>query len=142
MRSKKGIFIFLLVLVLAFLLIDKWKGLNLFSDETYTVRQKGFDRRVSSLEYTKHARCRMDCRDISQDDVNDIMLNGEINYTKTDVADKPCPTYALQGHTNDGQYVRVIFAQCDVKTKVVTCYDLEKDFECNCPGDEKKKERK
>jgi len=69
------------------------------------------------------------------------MRGGEVNYAKSDLQNQPCATYALQGHTNDGQFLRVIFAQCETKTKVVTCYDLEKDFECHCPGDEKKKYR-
>jgi hypothetical protein len=138
MNQKKSVFIFLLIMVLAILFINKWKGLQNQSDLTHTVRQRGFDRRISTLEYTQHARCRMDCRHISQNDINDIMRNGEINYAKTNVNDSPCPTYALQGLTNDGQRLRVIFAQCETKTKVVTCYDLEKDFECHCPGDEKK----
>jgi hypothetical protein len=81
----------------------------------------------------------MDCRKISKSDIEDIMKSGKINYSKTDVNDKHCPTYALQGLTEDGQNIRVIFAQCDEKTKVVTTYDLEKDFECYCPGDENKK---
>jgi hypothetical protein len=138
MNQKKSVFIFLLIMALAILFINKWKGLQNQSDLTHTVRQRGFDRRISTLEYTQHVRCRMDCRHISQNDINDIMRNGEINYAKTNVNDSPCPTYALQGLTNDGQRLRVIFAQCETKTKVVTCYDLEKDFECHCPGDEKK----
>jgi hypothetical protein len=138
MNQKKSVFIFLLIMALAILFINKWKGLQNQSDLTHTVRQRGFDRRISTLEYTQHARCRMDCRHISQNDINYIMRNGEINYAKTNVNDSPCPTYALQGLTNDGQRLRVIFAQCETKTKVVTCYDLEKDFECHCPGDEKK----
>jgi hypothetical protein len=32
----------------------------------------------------------------------------------------------------------VIFAQCRKETKVVTCYNLQQDFECDCPGDENK----
>lgn len=141
MQSKKAGFLFLLILALAVLFITKWKAVQQQSDTEYTVRQRGFDRRISTLEYTKHALCRMDCRHISKSDVNDIMRNGEINYAKTELDDKPCPTYALQGYSNDGQLLRVIFAQCDNKTKVVTCYDLEKEFECHCPGDEKKNKR-
>ena len=141
MQSKKAGFLFLLILALAVLFITKWKAVQQQSDTEYTVRQRGFDRRISTLEYTKHALCRMDCRHISKSDVNDIMRNGEINYAKTELDDKPCPTYALQGYSNDGQHLRVIFAQCVNKTKVVTCYDLEKEFECHCPGDEKKNKR-
>jgi hypothetical protein len=138
MNSKKAGIIFLLILVLAYMLVQR---LQHQPDASHTLRQRGFDRRISTVEYTQHARCRMQCRQISQSDINEIMHRGEINYAKSDVEDKPCPTYALQGYTNDGQHLRVIFAQCETKTKVVTAYDLEKDFECHCPGDEKKNAR-
>ena len=100
-------------------------------------RNRGFDRRVSYLEYTAHAKCRMKCRNISQAEVEEIMKDGKINYSKSDVKDKPCPTYALEGFTSDNQRVRIVFAQCDLKTKVVTSIDLNTDWDCHCPGDNK-----
>jgi hypothetical protein len=101
-------------------------------------RDHGFDRRVSYIEYTKHAKCRMECRHISQEEVEQIMRNGEINYKKSDANGRPCPSYALEGTTNDDQRVRIVFGQCDLKTKVITCIDLETDWTCNCPGDDAK----
>ncbi len=101
-------------------------------------RNNGFDRTLAYIEYTAHARCRMKCRKISQNDIEDIMRKGKINYAKSDVAEAPCPVYAVQGYTNDKEHLRVIFGQCDNKTKVITCYNLDEDFECHCPGDEKK----
>ncbi len=101
-------------------------------------RNHGFDRRVSYLEYTDHAKCRMKCRKITQAEVEEIMQEGKINYSKSNVKDKPCPIYALEGITNDNQKVRIIFAQCDYKTKVVTSIDLDHDWECYCPGDDDK----
>lgn len=76
----------------------------------------------------------MDCRQISRKEINEIMEKGVINLSKSDRRDRPCPTYALQGRTSDGDYIRVIFAQCDDETRVVTCYNLEKDFDCDCPS--------
>ncbi len=101
-------------------------------------RNRGFDRRVSFIEYTEHAKCRMECRKISQSEVEEIMRGGKINYSKSDVKEKPCPTYALEGITHDNQRVRIVFAQCDFKTKVVTTIDLDTDWECICPGDDSK----
>lgn len=101
-------------------------------------RNRGFDRRTSYLEYTAHARCRMQCRKISQREVEEIMRDGNINYNKSNVQAKPCPTYALEGVTSDRQRVRIVFAQCDHTTKVVTVIDLDTDFECDCPGDKRK----
>ena len=96
-------------------------------------RNHGFDRNTTQIEYSKHARCRMDCREITESEVEDIMKNGSINYRKSDVNDRPCPSYALEGYTSaDKQHVRIIFAQCDHKTKVVTCIDLDNEFTCSC----------
>lgn len=81
----------------------------------------------------------MDCRQISKEDIKEIMKKGIINFNRTNRRDRPCPTFALQGRTSDGERLRVIFAQCDNQTKVVTCYNLDEDFECFCPGDENKK---
>lgn len=105
-------------------------------------RNRGFDRRVSYIEYTKHAKCRMECREISQAEVEEIMRNGTINYKKSDVNARPCPTYALEGTTKDDQRVRIVFAQCDNTTKVVTTIDLGTDWECHCPGDDDKYKNK
>ena len=102
------------------------------SDKPVVNRNRGFDRRVSYLEYTRHAKCRMECRHITQKEVEGIVRNGEINYKKSDVNDMPCPTYALEGFTDDQQHVRIVFAQCDNKTKVVTCIDLDNEFACDC----------
>lgn len=101
-------------------------------------RDRGFDRRTSFLEYTQHAICRMDCRQISKSEIQDIMREGSINYRKSNVKGRPCPTYALEGYTDDNQHVRIVYAQCDNTTKVVTCIDLGKDWECHCPGDDNK----
>lgn len=137
---------FFLVLVLAFVFF----GIRYFKDGNTSGRSettkesndpasinrnRGFDRRVSYLEYTKHARCRMDCRKISETDVEEIMKSGKVNYNKSDLNANPCPTYTLQGYTNDGEHLRVVYAQCDKVTKVVTCINLEEEFKCHCLGD-------
>lgn len=101
-------------------------------------RDRGFDRRTSYLEYSKHAKCRMECRHITQAEVEDIMKNGDINYDKSDLKNARCPRYAVEGDTQDRQHVRIVFAQCNEKTEVVTVIDLETEWQCDCPGDDNK----
>lgn len=103
-----------------------------------TGKRRGFAREAINLEYTKHSLCRMECRKISRQDIKLIMAEGEINYRKSDLQDKPCPTYALEGYTRDKEHLRVVFAQCNTITKVVTCINLDEEFACDCPGDERK----
>lgn len=103
-----------------------------------TDRDKGFERRTALLEYSNHAKCRMQCRKISQAEVEDVMRNGKINYNKSDLQNARCPRYAVEGRTADEQRVRIVYAQCNDKTVVVTVIDLETDFQCHCPGDDDK----
>ena len=101
-------------------------------------RDHGFDRRTSYLKYSDHAKCRRDCRYISQEEVEGIMQEGKINYNKSDVKNARCPRYAVEGITNDYQRVRIVFAQCNESTTVVTVIDLDTEFACSCPGDDDK----
>ncbi|HNR18717.1 MAG TPA: DUF4258 domain-containing protein [Bacteroidia bacterium] len=94
------------------------------------------DWRSHKLVYTKHARCRMDCREISEAEVEFILSSGTINTEKSKEADDEatgkCPTYALEGNTKDGQHVRIVYGACDKITKVITAIDLGEDHTCNC----------
>ncbi|HEY6502638.1 MAG TPA: DUF4258 domain-containing protein [Chitinophagaceae bacterium] len=105
-------------------------------------RNRGFDRRISFIEYTLHAKCRMQCRKISKEEVEEIMQEGKINYNKSNVDGRPCPSYALEGVTKDDQRVRIVFGQCDLKTKVITVIDLDTDWSCDCQGDDDKYKNK
>ena len=107
-----------------------------------TDRDKGFDRRTSYLEYSNHAKCRMQCRKISQAEVEEIMKDGKINYNKSDLQNARCPRYAVEGETHDNQRVRIVYAQCNESTTVVTVIDLDTEFECHCPGDDDKYKNK
>ena len=139
-------YIFLAVLVIAALAIKRCNN-NSGDASTKRVttdninRNIGLDRRVDFLEYTQHAKCRMECRQVTQEEVKYILQNGKINYRKSQIQTKPCPTYALEGYSADQQHLRIVFAQCDMKTKVVTCIDLDTEFECHCPGDGNKHEK-
>jgi hypothetical protein len=85
------------------------------------------------LEYTKHGACRMECRGITEEEIKGVLKTGKVNYDKSGVRDKPCGTYAVEGTTKDGQHIRIIIADCDTISKVVTAIDLdtEKDT-CDC----------
>lgn len=105
-------------------------------------RDKGFDRRTSYLEYSYHAKCRMRCRKISEQEVEQLMQQGKINYNKSDIQNARCPRYAIEGVTTDDQKLRIVFAQCNDKTTVVTVIDLNTEWTCHCPGDDKKYDNK
>ena len=146
--NKKWLPFVLILLIAAAIVLIKWvRGKETSSPKTKTTqttkdpsstvnRDRGFDRRISWLKYSNHAKCRMDCRKVSQGEVEEIMKEGKINYKKSDLQNTRCPRYAVEGITSDEQRVRIVYAQCNESTTVVTVIDLDTDFTCSCPGDD------
>lgn len=90
-----------------------------------------FERNVALLEYSKHAQCRMGCRHIDKEEVEDILQTGRFNYQRTQEDEKGV-TYAMEGITKDNQQVRIVFAPHNEKITVVTVIDLDTDWTCDC----------
>jgi hypothetical protein len=87
----------------------------------------------ASLIYTHHARCRMDCRHISESDIREVLREGHINPAKSQQNETPCPIYAIEEDRHkDGVRLRIVFAKCDNEVKVVTCIDRDHEFDCDC----------
>lgn len=97
-----------------------------------TVNEPSALNRHARLEYTLHARCRMECRHITEEEVTEILAEGRINTERSNSRDQPCPTFALEGYSDEGQHLRIVFAPCNTVTRVVTCIDLDKEWNCNC----------
>ncbi len=95
---------------------------------------KGLNRNPSKIEYSRHARCRMECRHINPKEVEQILKEGTINYRKSEIGKLPdCKRkYAVEGVTYEGQKVRIIFAPCGSEVTVVTVIDIAKDWPCQC----------
>lgn len=102
------------------------------NENTTTVHTPAGLNRHAILKYTRHARCRMECRHVSEQEVEEILATGRVNTGKSDPYDQPCPTYALEGYSDEGQHLRVVFAPCEDTTSVITCIDLDKDWTCSC----------
>jgi hypothetical protein len=81
------------------------------------------------ITYSRHAKCRMDCRKIDESEVKEILESGVINFDKDKVTEKGV-TYPLEGKTHDGQNVRIVFAPKQNEVVVVTAIDLDTDWPC------------
>jgi hypothetical protein len=93
---------------------------------------EGFNRNINNLVFSKHAKCRMDCRKIDESEVREILKSGKINYKKIQ-SDKRGKTYPVEGYTHDKQHVRIVFApKGDDALVVVTVIDLETEWKCDC----------
>ena len=132
--SNQNIWLFVLVIagVTAYQYFFKTDGGGLFDMQQQSEEFIHSRLTDEELVYTNHARCRMDCRTIDKGEVETILQTGKVNWQKSDKNDSPCPSYALEGQTDDGQTVRIIFADCNNATKVVTAIDLNNEYNCAC----------
>jgi Domain of unknown function (DUF4258) len=85
-----------------------------------------------TLKFSKHALCRMGCRQIDEAEVREILDRGEINYRKSEPDGKPDPKFAYEGRTHDGQEVRIVVARKPDVWVVVTVIDLGREWTCDC----------
>ncbi|CAN5488547.1 hypothetical protein BH11BAC2_BH11BAC2_01650 [soil metagenome] len=130
-RKQLTSFVILVVLVILYLLFFR-KEENNVVDKRHKIdkREKAF--RHNRVYYTKHARCRMDCRHIDESEIKEILEIGEINYAKSETNAQPCPKFALEGITHDKQHVRIIVGDCDSQASIITVIDLDTAFKCDC----------
>ncbi len=109
------------------------KNTNNKPNNTFTDNVADVNRHPKNIHYTKHAKCRMDCRHFTKQEVAEILEKGKINFDKSKDRAGKCPTYALEGETSDGQHARMVFSFCGKEeVDVVTVIDLDTDWDCNC----------
>ena len=87
--------------------------------------------RKGEIVYSKHARCRMDCRNITPAEIQEVLEEGVVNIKKSEPG-RTNARYALEDVTKDGQKVRIVIALEKTQAVLVTCIDLEKEWPCNC----------
>lgn len=82
---------------------------------------------------TRHARCRMGCREIDAFEIQEVIDQDLINYKKNKPAEGGrCPSIAYEGTTRDRQHVRVIVGECERDPIIITVIDLGNKYNCTC----------
>ncbi len=112
------------IIAIVLLLLAGW---NYYSKQR-AINQFELDRNAQ-ITYSKHAKCRMSCRHIDKNEVEEVLEEGKINSRKSQ---PKRGTLALESRTDDGQNVRVVFAQKAERLHVVTVIDLGNEWDCDC----------
>jgi hypothetical protein len=130
--SKKAVWLVVALLLGLFLLRIFNQGTSEGGGSPTQYETGVLDRHPQKLILTRHARCRMDCRKVTEGEVREILEKGKINYKKSELQASPDPKYALEGYSSDGQHLRIIFAPSRKGMVVITCIDLQKEWSCSC----------
>lgn len=79
----------------------------------------------------------MECRHITEAEVKQIIEEGKVNYKKSNLQKPDCQKrYAVEGVSKDNQHLRIIAVPCNSELTIVTCIDIDTEWQCNCEGDE------
>jgi hypothetical protein len=87
----------------------------------------------SEIIYSPHAKCMMECRKISEQDVQKVLKEGDVNFQESNVHDTPCPSYAIEGSSTGNKLIRIVVTTVDSISEIETAMELnlEKDT-CLC----------
>jgi hypothetical protein len=96
-------------------------------------RKLTFNRNPSRIEYAQLALCRMACYHFSANDITEILKNGEVNFSKSDIHARPCPIFAIRGITKKGKILGLLVAQCGRIAKIKSCDNMTVMNQCDCP---------
>lgn len=124
MRKKIKIFIVLIAALAAIFFLYYYP-----ESHAYNEPYKNF----SELVYTRHAKCRMGCRNITESEIREILNNGTLNKSKSGYDQKHRDeTYAVEGYSSERQHIRVVVTPKGEQLLVITVIDLDKDWTCDC----------
>ncbi len=125
MKRKASLYFFIII-VIVFLIIKAFAWFNNVNSGKQSFRD------TSHLILTKHVKCRMDCRHITEDEIKEILKDGNVNYAKSGIGSKGDSTFALEGYSHENQHIRVVVAPESDGLVIITCIDLSHEWPCNC----------
>lgn len=125
MKRKTNIY-FLIIIVIIFLVIKGFSWFNQPGNKNESFRN------LSHLILTKHVKCRMNCRNITEEEIKEILKDGRLNKAKSGIGSKGDSTFALEGYSHENQHIRVVVAPESDGLVIITCIDLEREWPCDC----------
>jgi len=84
------------------------------------------------ITYSDKAICLMNCSNISKQAIGEILAEGEVIFSKSEVHAEPCPSYLLEGETKGGRFLGVVFTKCDSVAEVTSSFVLDEERNCEC----------
>jgi len=84
---------------------------------------------TSKITYADQVKCLMDCKNISESGMTELIRSGDVNFQESDTRKTP-PSYMIDGTLAENKKIRIIISTVDSISKIHSI-DLEKDT-CGC----------
>jgi hypothetical protein len=84
------------------------------------------------VKYDKISNCQRECLSLSDNEVLEIMSEGDITFNKSEVHATPCKKYWFEGKTKSGRELNIIFGWCERETMIYNIEEVGNAKNCNC----------
>ena len=88
----------------------------------------------STFSFSEHAKCILECKNITEEEVREVLKNGDVNFSESDTHGVPCPSYAIEGisHNKKLRILLTVFER-DSTAEITTAINLESGKDsCKC----------
>ena len=129
-RIRLYLYGFIIGAVLVYFLLFKGK------DRTFWLPGNRVKEQVdkSTFRFSEHAKCILECKNITEEEVREVLKNGDVNFSESDTHGVPCPSYAIEG-TSHNKKLRVLLTvfERDSTAEITTAINLESGKDsCKC----------
>ena len=76
--------------------------------------------------------CQVKCLNISEETIKDLMANGNVNFSESQVHNSECPVYAVEGDGFPEGELKAFFKKCDSLTILASVSYIDKSNRCAC----------
>lgn len=95
-------------------------------------RKFELNRNATQIKYAQFALCRMDCENISANDITEVLRKGNVDYKYSDLTKRPCAIFTILGKSKKGIGITIVIAQCGKVVRITNCYRNDGAMPCNC----------
>ncbi|MFZ6051890.1 hypothetical protein [Halocola ammonii] len=85
----------------------------------------------TELQITERAKCLMDCREITEDDLYHLLETGSVQFDLSEVHQNPL-IYIVDASRSESENYRMTFAAGDSTSTVTKVEWLEREVDCDC----------
>ena len=123
MKPRNVIVTLLLLLLVLVVLLRRW--------QFEPGRKELLVRKGTTVSYGPSARCAMQCHNMAEDELENVLRKGIILYHQSRLR-QHCPQFTIQGNGRNNQTLVMVVQQCKGNTLVLRCRPLHTTTICRC----------
>ena len=94
-----------------------FKDRNVYKSPSEVIHEK---LQHSKLTFSNKSTCEMNCNAITSAEIQEFLKKSDVNFGASQVHQKPCPIYVMEGKSTSGKDLTVSYQQCDSSVEIIS----------------------